>query len=117
MRKRNKGELRISHDVIASIASRAACEIEGVAGMAQRPIKLKNLTPMLSKYEKSVNIELYDEVAVIGIYLNLNYGACIPSVCEKVQEAVKEAVQGMTSVAVAKVNVYVMGIEFPEKAK
>lgn len=113
--KRIRGELRISHEVIASIAIRATCETEGIAGMAQRPIKLKNLAPMLSKTERSVSIELYEDVAVIGVYVELCYGANIPTVCAKVQSAVKEAVQSMCSIAVSKVNVYVMGIAFEDK--
>ena len=38
-------------------------------------------------------------------------------VSERIQRSVKEAVQNMTGIVVAKVNIFVVGIDFEEKAE
>ncbi len=109
------GNLKISHEVIATIASFAAREIEGVASMAVCPGNIKRFLSR-STTERSIHIELTDDVAAIDVYVNLRYGAKIPVVSEQIQRSVKETVQNMTGIVVAKVNVFVVGIDFEEKA-
>lgn len=110
------GSLRISQDVIATIAKYAASEIDGVACIAARPnpVKIKN---WISKkvIQAPISIDLNDDVAVIEISVKLKYGAKIPQVSETLQKAVKEAVQNMTGIAVSKVNINVAGIVFNDK--
>ncbi len=93
------GSLRISHDVIATIASCAAAEIEGVASLASYTKSINNLKGILFKSQvtSSISVELNDDIATIGVYLNLKYGAKIPVVAERVQQAVRDAVQSMTA--------------------
>ncbi len=111
------GNLKISQEVVATIANYATKEIDGVASMAYCPASV-NLKKFLTKAQttKSINIEMNDDVAVIDVYVNLKYGAKIPVVCEKIQKSVKSAVQNMTGIVVAKVNVFVAGITFGESA-
>lgn len=108
------GSLKISQEVIATIASAAAKEIEGVAGMATCPATIKKFL-LKSPSAKSISIVLTDDIAVIDVYVNLKYGAKIPVVSENIQKSVKEAVQTMTGIVVSKVNVFVSGIIFEEK--
>lgn len=105
------GSLRISRDVIATITSFATKEIDGVADLA--PFT-SNITGWLMKKQtaKPIVITLSDDVAIIDIHVILKYGSKIQDVSERVQAAVKEAVQNMTGIAVAKVNIYVAGVEF-----
>lgn len=110
------GNLKISHEVIATIAGFAAREIDGVASMAVSPGNIRRFLPR-STTEKSIRIELTDDVAAIDVYVNLRYGAKIPVVSERIQRSVKEAVQNMTGIVVAKVNIFVVGIDFEEKAE
>ncbi len=108
------GSLKISQEVIATIASVATKEIDGVAGMAACPANLKKFL-VKSPSAKSINIALNDDIAVIDVYVNLKYGARIPEVSESIQKSVKEAVQNMTGIVVSKVNVFVSGITFEDK--
>ncbi|MDD2955224.1 MAG: Asp23/Gls24 family envelope stress response protein [Oscillospiraceae bacterium] len=110
------GNLKISHEVIATIASFAAREIDGVASMAAAPGNIKRFIRHATT-EKSIRIELTDDVAAIDVYVNLRYGAKIPVVSEQIQRSVKDAVQNMTGIVVAKVNVFVVGIDFEEAAQ
>ena len=107
------GSLRISKDVIATITSFATKEIAGVADLAPFTTNIKGWL-MKKQTAKSIVIDLNDDVAVIDIHVILKYGYKIPEVYEKIQAAVKEAVQNMTGIAVSKVNIQVAGIAFDE---
>ena len=108
---KTQGTLRISQEVIATIASCAATEVAGVAGLAVHTAHIKNLSTK-SAVNKSIVVDLSDDVAVIDVRLNLYAGARIPTVSEAVQQAVKDAVQNMTGITVSKVNVYICDITF-----
>lgn len=118
------GSLRISKDVIATIAAAAAVEIAGVADLAAGSGDFAGWV-IKKQTAKPVAISLSEDVAVIDLRIILKHTAVIRSVCEKIQISVKEAVQNMTGIAVSKVNVTVAGIDFsaaepsaaPESAK
>ncbi|MBQ8731879.1 MAG: Asp23/Gls24 family envelope stress response protein [Oscillospiraceae bacterium] len=109
------GSLKISDEVVSSIAAMAATEIVGVAELAPMPVNLKGVIRK-SSAPKSINISLNDDVATIDIYVKLQYGAKIPEVSEKIQRSVKTSVQNMTGIAVAKVNVFIAGITFEDSS-
>lgn len=108
---KTQGTLRISQDVIATIASCAATEIAGVAGLCANATNLKNLFTK-NAVNKSIVVDLGDDVAMIDVHLNLLAGTRIPAVSEAVQSAVKEAVQNMTGITVSRVNVFIGDITF-----
>lgn len=114
-RKPNVGSLKISEEVLATIASFAAKEVPGVAAMAlSSPASIKNFLVKSSPSSKSVKIELNDDVAIIDVYVNLKYGAKIPETSEAIQTSVKESVQNMTGITVSRVNIHVEGITFED---
>lgn len=111
--KQPSGSLKISQEVLATISDMAACEIDGVVSLAD------HYTPIKSFFQKGITskpiqISLNDDVAVVDISVNLKYGTNIPDVAERLQEAVKDAIQNMTGITVSKVNVHVAGIVFPQ---
>ena len=103
------GSLHISRSVIASIASTAAREVEGVSS-----IPSQNIKDVFQRRQivRPVNINLSDGVAVIDLRVVLKNTARIPTVSKKIQASVKESVQSMTGIAVSKVNVIIAGIAF-----
>ncbi|MEM1483834.1 Asp23/Gls24 family envelope stress response protein [Oscillospiraceae bacterium PP1C4] len=107
------GNLRISRDVIATIARYATLEIEGVASLASFATNIKGW--LLKKQSaKPIAIDLSDDIAVIDVHVNIKAGVNIPMVSGKIQSAVKEAVQNMTGIAVSRVNIGIVGIVFDE---
>lgn len=110
--KTGRASLKISHDVLETIARVAALEVQGVASIAEFPDAISGL---LSK--QPVAISISDGIAEVSIAINLEYGASIPEVCANVQTGVKNNIQTMTGIMVTKVNVLVEGIVFPEKTK
>ncbi|MCI8491896.1 MULTISPECIES: Asp23/Gls24 family envelope stress response protein [Anaerotruncus] len=107
------GNLKISRDVLATIARYATMEIEGVASLASFTTNIRGW--LLKKQSaKPIAIDLNDDVAVIDIHVNIKAGVNIPKTAEKIQSAVKEAVQNMTGIAVSRVNINIAGIVFDD---
>ncbi len=115
MNEKKVGGLAINNDVVAQIAKIATLEIEGVAGMATRPLDIKGVLAKDGLKPKSVVVTVKDGVLMLDVYIKLHDNVKIKSVAEAVQQNVKEKVQNMTSNAVAKVNVYVIDVAFADE--
>lgn len=109
------GTLRISREVLSTIAATAASEVAGVHSLTAAPVDLKG---MFSKRQlpKSVAVTLRDDIAEVELHLILNGEVKIPIVSEKVQRAVKDSIQSMTRITVSKVHVVIEGINFSAAA-
>lgn len=107
----NRGEIVIEEEAVAVIAGIAAMEVEGVAIMASNATK--DLISKIGKksLSKGVKVDILDDVATIAITLNIKYGYNIMDISAKVQEKVKVAVENMTGLTVADVNVRVVSVE------
>ncbi|MDR0381639.1 MAG: Asp23/Gls24 family envelope stress response protein [Oscillospiraceae bacterium] len=105
------GTIHISEDVVASIAALAATEVEGVASLSTGTEWLgrKNLT-------RGVKITLEERRATLTVSLSVRYGFPVQTVARQVQEKVREAVESMTGLVVAGVDVNVSGVSF-DKSK
>lgn len=105
------GNIRIHKKVIASIASLAAVEIEGVkriggdfkSGILEL-IGKKNLMAIKVEIDKNEEIKL-------DVPLVIKYGFNIPTIADKVQENIRNALEKMTNLSVRNININVRGIE------
>lgn len=107
------GNLKISEEVISTIAGLTTSEIKGVAGMLLRPDSPEAKAGLFGAKRsmgKAVRVDVRDGEVIIDIYVNLYTGTRIPDIAAEIQTRVKEAVQSMTGLTVAKVNVHVAGI-------
>ena len=121
MEKQPKGksvstQLVISDEVIASIAMSAAKDIEGVAGLVQRPKDIRSVIHIFEGPLKYVEVVSNDAVYNLKLYIAVKDGVKIPTVVSQVQSAVKNAVQGMGGCVVSKVNVCVADVKIKEKS-
>jgi uncharacterized alkaline shock family protein YloU len=114
--KRNKerqklGEVQIADDVVAVIAHLAANEVEGVAH-TDRPVK-KELQGKfkMKNFGTGVKVDVLEGVVTVVVVLTLRYNYNIMEVSRKVQKKVKDAIENMTGLEVADVNIKVAGIE------
>ena len=110
----SEGSCIISEEVIATIASTAAMEVPGVAGMASRPADIRGIMSGGSA-SKSVKVLNSENETIIDVYINLRLGVRIPDVAGEVQHSVKVAVQSMTGKPVTKVNVHIAGVVLDEE--
>ena len=102
-----KSRLKISEDVIITVARLAALDVKGVAGLDGDDASLKKLGG-----GSPISVSFMGDVASVDLKIILKNGAKVPAVASEVQNAVKENIQNMTGVAVARVNVAVQGIAF-----
>ena len=103
----SKGEIKIADEVVAIIAALAATEVEGVASMAGNitneligKLGMKNLS-------KGVKVDVLEGIVTVSLALNLKYNYSIVEVSARVQEKVKNAIENMTGLEVADVNIKV----------
>lgn len=108
------GEIKVADEVVAIIAGLAATEVEGVSSMAGNitneivsRLGMKNLS-------KGIQIEIADNEVVVDVALNIAYGYSIPEVSTKVQEKVKSAIETMTGLSVATINVRIASVDMGE---
>lgn len=110
--------LNISEDVIGIIAGLAAAEVEGIAGMSLGFVdEINQILGGNKKYAKGVKISLDGKKVNVDLFVNVQYGMRIPDVAWAAQNAVKNAVENMTGLEVAAVNVNVQGIIFEKEKK
>ena len=107
----SKGEIKIADEVVAIIAALAATEVEGVASMAGNitneligKLGMKNLS-------KGVKVDVLEGIVTVSLALNLKNNYSIVEVSARVQEKVKNAIENMTGLEVADVNIKVAGVE------
>lgn len=107
----NLGEVVIADEVVAVIAGLATMEIEGVASMAGNATRELISKIGIKSLSKGVKVDILDGIVTVALAINLKYGYSIKTVSEKVQEKVKVAVENMTGLTVADVNIRIAGVE------
>ena len=105
------GEVKIADEVVAIIAALAATEVEGVASMAGNITNELISRLGMKILSKGVKVVVLEGVVTVSLALNMKYNYSIMDVSAKVQEKVKSAVENMTGLEVADVNVKVAGVE------
>ncbi|MCQ2459509.1 MAG: Asp23/Gls24 family envelope stress response protein [Ruminococcus sp.] len=105
--KKAVGRLKIADDVIISVAKLAALDVKGVSGLCGD-------TGLMSKLKDNgaVKVTAIGDVAAVDISIKIKNGERADIIAQAVQSAVKENVQNMTGVAVARVNVKIGGAVF-----
>ncbi|WP_346663602.1 Asp23/Gls24 family envelope stress response protein [uncultured Merdimonas sp.] len=111
----NLGEVKIADEVVAMIAGLAAMEVEGVASMAGNATRELISKLGMKSLSKGVKVDVLEGIVTVSLSLNLKYGYAIKDITTKVQEKVKAAVENMTGLEVADVNIRVAGVEVPEE--
>ena len=99
------GDIRIADEVISIVASLAAQEVPGVLGMSG------GLTDGINRFlgkenaSKGVRLKFEGKTVNANVYINVEYGSCIPEIALEVQE-----IEAMTGYEVQFVDVNVEGV-------
>ena len=114
----SKGQIQVADDVLATIVSLAATEVEGVASMGGGITHDKASRAGARALSKAVKCDVLEGVVSIRAILNMRYGYNIPETCKKVQKKIKTVVEEMTALEVADVAVSVadVAVEAQKKA-
>lgn len=107
--------IRISEEVVAQIAGKAASEVTGVAGMSGGIVG--GLSEMLGKknFSKGVKVQVGEKETTIDLYIIVEYGARIPDIAWEIQNKVKTVVENMTGLKVVDINIHVQGLNLPKE--
>ncbi len=109
----DQGTIKISEDVVATIAALTTAETEGVSGLCSS--LSSELAGLLGKKNmtKGVRVEFVGEDAVmLEIAFLAKFGSPIREVARAVQENVRSSVKSMTGLETTAVNVHVGGVTF-----
>ena len=101
------GMVKISEDVVASVAAVAASEIDGV-----KLVTGKKNASIPKKAHKYVKLTFTDSSVTVDVAIVVKYGYIIPEV---VQDSVQDCVESMTGLRVDAVNVHCTGIAFAKE--
>lgn len=109
--------IKISEEVVAQIAGKAASEVSGVAGMSGGIVG--GLSEMLGKknFSKGVKVQVGEKETTIDLYIIVEYGARIPDIAWEIQNKVKTVVENMTGLKVVDINIHVQGLNLPKEDK
>ena len=107
----NLGEVKIADEVLAIIAGLAAMEVDGVASMAGNATREIIGKLGMKTLSKGVKVDVLEGIVTVCMNLNLKYGYSIREISGKVQEKVKTAIENMTGLTVADVNIRIAGVE------
>lgn len=105
------GEVKIADEVVAIVAGLAATEVEGVSSMAGNitneivsKLGMRNLS-------KGIQVDVEDNEIKVSVAINIAYGYNIPDVSGKVQDKIANAIENMTGIHVAEVNVRIASVD------
>jgi len=104
------GQIQVADEVIATIASTAVLEAEGVAGMGG--YFAGDITSKLSrkKPSKGVTLRVEDGKVYISVDILVRSGTKMQAVAQDVQQKVKTAIETMTGFTADEVNVNITGL-------
>ena len=111
------GNVHISEEVLAVTAAAAALEVEGVGSLsANLGTDIAELLGGKKNLSKGIHITVLEESVRIDVSVLVKYGYTVIDVAKEVQNAVYNAIENTSGLAVEGVNVHVAGVTF-ERAK
>ncbi len=111
------GNIRISEEVVATVAGLAAAEVKGVAGMSNN--LASGIYDLIGKknLSKGVKVDINEQEVIIDLFIVVEYGSRIPEVAWEIQEKVKKSVETMTGLDASKINIHIQGVKIEKEAK
>ena len=111
----NVGQIQIADEVISIIAGTAALEIEGVVAAPNH--FAYDVAEILGRKNLSKGVKVSVEGNEVFVTLNLlvKYGYKVQEVSAEVQKRVATAVETMTGLNVAEVNINVSGVQMEKE--
>jgi uncharacterized alkaline shock family protein YloU len=105
------GAVRIHKDVIASIASLASLEVEGVKKIGG-DFKASIYELLGKKEQRGIGVEIDRNNEVkLNVPLIVKYGYNITEIARSVQESIQQSLEKMTNLTIKEINVNVQKIE------
>lgn len=113
IKKQAKGNVTYGSDIVLSVINLATKEIAGVSSIVTKfGSALKRW--FSNNYYDGVKITYNKNAMHIDVYINVCFGYNVTEVAFRVQENIKNSLSGMIDVKIDRINVHVLGVEFPK---
>ena len=109
------GDVKISEDVLATIAAEAAGTVQGVHAMAST--LTSNIKGIIGLKNGSKGVEVIlseDNQVTVTLNITISYGFKIQETAEEVQVTVMKAIADMSGYGIKAVNVNVLNVDIPK---
>jgi uncharacterized alkaline shock family protein YloU len=105
------GEVRISNEVLATLAGISAIGCYGIVGMASKRAT-DGLVELLGSdnLSRGVKVTTHGNEVTIDLFIIVEYGISISAVAQNIIDTVKYNVEKLTGVTVNTVNIKVEGV-------
>lgn len=113
------GDTHIDDQVLGAIASVAAMEVEGVAGLGESSIRrsVAEVVGAAQSKTRGVTVEAGKKEAIVDLRVNIRYGYSIPKIVEQIRQRVSERLDSMAGLMAKEINISIVGIEFEKEAR
>ena len=113
-------EVKISSDVIATIAALAATEVEGIDSLQGNitneiigNLGIKNVSKGVEiTFVENLELFMEGEASIAAV---IKYGYSIPDIVKTVQDKVKSAIESMVGMNCTSVNIDIVGVNVNKK--
>jgi uncharacterized alkaline shock family protein YloU len=113
IKKQAKGNVTYGSDIVLSVINLATKEIAGVSSIVTKfGSALKRW--FSNNYYDGVKITYIKNAMTVDVYINVCFGYNVTEVAFRVQENIKNSLSGMIDIKINKINVHVLGVEFPK---
>ncbi|MCL2322704.1 MAG: Asp23/Gls24 family envelope stress response protein [Oscillospiraceae bacterium] len=110
------GIVKISEEVVSTIAYFSSLEVKGIIGMTSAG-GINQLSLGKKNPSKGVRVTINGDNAVIDLYVIVKYGVRIAEVAKDVQTNVKKSVESLTGLKVSSINVHIQDVLIKKQAE
>ena len=113
IKKQAKGNVTYGSNIVLSVINLATKEIAGVSSIVTK------FSSMLKRwfsnnYYEGVKVSYNKDAMNVDVYINVCFAYNVTEVAYRVQENIKNSLSGMIDVKINRINVHVLGVEFPK---
>lgn len=113
IKKQAKGNVTYSSNIVLSVINLATQEIAGVSGIVTKFSSILKRW-FSNNYYEGVKITYNKDAMNVDVYINVCFGYNVTEVAYRVQENIKNSLSGMIDIKINKINVHVLGVDFPK---
>lgn len=113
IKKQAKGNVTYGSDIVLSVINLATKEIAGVSSIVTKFSSVLKRW-FSNNYYEGVKITYNKDAMNVDVYINVCFGYNVTEVAFRVQENIKNSLSGMIDIKINRINVHVLGVEFPK---
>ena len=114
IKKQAKGNVTYGSNIVLSVINLATKEIAGVSSIVTKFSSILKRW-FSNNYYEGVKVTYNKNAMNVDVYINVCFGYNVTEVAYRVQENIKNSLSGMIDIKINRINVHVLGVEFPKE--